>query len=172
MRVQVSINNGVPTRASLQNYGWLSVHLNLSTGDATGNACELRVQAIDKSNEPNSTISDWDLGELSIGDTAQIQVLNDGEADPPTKVRKTSESPKNLFSNIDDARKLLSAVSVCDKKLMAVLEHSKAAEPEDEHRKVVQAIGGVLVELDRNLIQPTLRRYPELMAEAQEKGLI
>jgi len=172
MRLQVSVNDGIPVRASLQAQGWLSVHLNLSSDDADSGPSRLRVQAIDKSNEPNSTISNWDLGALSIGDTAHIQILHDGEADPPTEVSRTSESPKNLFSNVDQARQLLSAISQCDKELMAVLEGSKAVEPEDEFKKITRAIGGILADLDLNLIQPTLRRHPELLSEAQAKRLV
>ena len=119
MRVQVSVNNGIPVRASLENQGWLSVHLNLSSDDDADGPARLWVQAIDKSDEPNSTFSIWEVGTVSIGDTTEIQVLNDGEADAPTEVRRTSESPKNLFSNVDQARKLLSAISACDKELMA-----------------------------------------------------
>jgi len=172
MRLQVSVNNGVPVRASLQTEGWLSVHLNLSSDDTGSVPGRLIVQAIDKSDEPNSTFSTWELGTLSIGDTAQIQVLDDGEADPPTAVRRTSESPKNLFSNVDQARQLLTAISVCDKELGAVIQRSKTVEPEDEYAKIVQAIGGIICDLDRYLIQPTLRRHPELLAEAKEKKLI
>jgi hypothetical protein len=174
MRLQVSVNNGVPVRASLQNQGWLSVHLNLSSDDDDTDGCSSRlwVQALDKSDEPNSTNSTWDLGTLSIGDIAQIQILNEGEADPPTEVTRTSESPNNLFSNVDQARQLLSAISACDKELGAVLERSKTVEPEDEFKKIARAIVGISSDLDRYLIQPTLRRHPELLGEAQEKGLV
>jgi hypothetical protein len=172
MRLQVSVNNGVPVRASLQSQGWLSVHLNLSSDDADGDSSRLRIQAIDKSDEPNSTFSTWEMGTLSIGDTAQIEVLNDGEADPPTEVSRTSESPKNLFSNVDQARQLLSAISACDKELIAVVKQSKTVEPEDEFNKIARAIVGIVSDLDRYLIQPTLRRHPELLREAQEKGLV
>jgi hypothetical protein len=172
MRLQVSVNNGVPVRASLQNQGWLNIHLNLSSDDAEGDSSRLWIQAIDKSDEPNSTFSTWELGNLSIGDIAQIQVLNDGEADSPSEVRRTSESPKNLFSNVDEARRLLQAISACDKELNAVIEQSQIVEPEGEFKKIAIAIGGILAELDRNLIQPTLRRHPELLAEAQGMRLI
>jgi len=171
MRLQVSINDGVPVRASLHGQGWLSVHLNLSWDDAGGGSSRLSVEGIDKSDEPNATISKWDLGTLSIGDIAHIQVLDDGEADPPTGVRRTAESPGNLFSDGDQARQLLSAVSACDKELMAVLERSKTVEPDDEFRKIGHAVARILYELDRTLIQPTLRRHPDLLGEAREKQL-
>ena len=140
MRLQVSLNGGVPVRASLERQGWLSVHLNLSSDETGGDSSRLWMQAIDKSEEPNSTISTWDIGTLSVGDIAQIEVLSDGEADLPTEVTRTSEAPQNLFSTVDQARRLLAAISACDKELMAVLETSKAVEPEDEFKKITQAL--------------------------------
>jgi hypothetical protein len=172
MRLQVSVNNKAPVRASLQNQGWLSVHLNLSSNDAGSDSNRLKIVAVDNSDEPNATFSTWELGTLSIGDAAQIQVLNDGEADPPTEVKGTAESPNNLFADVAGARELLSAISVCDKELNAILERSQTAEPEDEFRKIALAIGAVVTELDSKLIQPTLRGHPMLLAEAQEMHLI
>jgi hypothetical protein len=173
MRVQVAVNDKVPVKASLSSKGWLSVHLNFSRDDAAGDSVgSLWVQAIDYSDEPNSVNSVWEVGDLSVGDRAEMHVLADGETDPPTKIERSTERSTNLFSGIDLARQLLSAISVCDKELNAVLERSKAVEPEVEFKKIAQAIGGIVVELDRNLIQPTLRRHPELLAEAQEMHLI
>jgi hypothetical protein len=43
---------------------------------------------------------------------------------------------------------------------MVVIERSQTIEPEDEFKKIAQAIGWIIVELDRDLIQPALRRPP------------
>jgi hypothetical protein len=172
MRVQVAINDGVPIRASLNSKGWLSVHLNFSSDGAEDSGGSLWVQAIDYADEPNSINSVWQIGKVSVGDKAEVHVLPDGEAEPPTKVERTAERSTNLFSNVDQARHMLSAISACDKELMAVLERSKSVEPEDEFQKITQAIVGIVADLDRTLIQPTLRRHPELLAEAQEKNLL
>jgi hypothetical protein len=168
MRLQVSINDGVPVRASLEVQGWLSAHLNLSSDPVDGGSSSLSADAIDASAEPNTTHSTWDLGTLSVGDMAQIRILSDGEADPPTKVTRTSESPDNLFANAESARNLLLAISVCDRELMQVIEECRSTESDDEFQRIAKAIGRVLVEMDRSLIQPTLRRQPELAAEASE----
>jgi hypothetical protein len=130
------------------------------------------VQAIDYRDEPNSVNSVWELGALSVGDKAEVRLLTDGETDQPTQVERSTERSSNLFSNVDQARELLLAISACDKALVGVLDSSRTAEPEDEYKKVVQAIGGILADFDRNLIQPTLRRHPELVDEAKERGLI
>lgn len=172
MRVQVAVNGGSPIRASLNSKGWLSVHMNFSSDGAGDSAGSLWVQAIDYSDEPNSVNSVWEIGDLSVGDKAEVRVLADGETEPPTKVERSTERSTNLFSSVDQARQLLSAISACDKELSAVLERSQTAEPEDEFKKIAQAIRRIIVELDRNLIQPTLRRHPELLAEAQEMRLI
>ena len=173
MRVQVSVNNRTPVRASLNAKGWLGVHLNLSTNDgATPSDASFFVHAIDYSQGPNSISSRWDLQGLSTGDTAKVEVLDDGETDLPTKVERSAERSTSLFSNVDRARQLLSAIRVCDKELSAVLEGSQAVEPEDEFKKIAEAIGEIVIELDRKLIQPTLRRHPELLSEAQKTGLI
>jgi len=171
MRVQVAVNDGIPVRASLNSKGWLSVHLNFSSDGGGDSAGRLWVQAIDYTEEPNSVNSVWEAGDLSVGDKAEVRLLTDGETDRPTKVERSTERSTNLFSNVDQARELLLAISACDKALGEVLEQSRAAEPEDEYKKIVQAIGGVLAEFDRNLIQPTLRRHPELVEEAKAKGL-
>ncbi|HEY3624732.1 MAG TPA: hypothetical protein VGL00_00555 [Terracidiphilus sp.] len=173
MRVQVAVNDGVPVKASLSSKGWLSVHLNFSRNDEPVDLPgSLWVQAIDYSEEPNSVNTVWELGDLSVGDRAEIHVLADGETDPPTKIERSAERLTNLFSSIDEARRLLKAISACDKELNAVIEQSQTVEPEDEVKKIAIAIGGIFAELDRNLIQPTLRRHPELLAEAQELRLI
>jgi len=171
MRVQVAVNDGIPVRASLSSKGWLSVHLNFSSDGEGDSAGRLWVQAIDYRDEPNSVNSVWEIGSLSVGDKAEFRLLTDGETDQPTKVERSTERSSNLFSNVDQARELLLAIITCDKALVGVLEHSRTAEPEDEYKKIVQAIGGILAEFDRNLIQPTLRRHPELAEEAKEKEL-
>jgi hypothetical protein len=93
MRVQVTVNDGIPVKASLTAKGWLNVRLNFSKADGVGEeAGSLWVQAIDFSDEPNSVNSVWDIGDLSIGDRVEIRVLDDGEADPPTKVERSAET--------------------------------------------------------------------------------
>jgi hypothetical protein len=63
-------------------------------------------------------------------------------------------------------------ISAFDKELMLVLDQSRSKERSDEFRKIVRAIGSVVTELDLSLIQPILRRHPELLTEAKEKNLV
>jgi hypothetical protein len=172
MRLSLSVNDRHVVRASLEAQGWLSAHVNLSHG-MTFDHSEDRVwiNAIDVSNEPNSSHSTWDAVPLSIGDKVAIEVLPDGESDPPTGITQTSESPNNLFSDVDQARTLLAAIKICDKELWAALGRANEAEPEEEFIKIRNAVGSVLVEFDRQLISPILRRHPELLSEAQQMNL-
>jgi hypothetical protein len=124
------------------------------------------------SEEPNSIGSNWEAGALSVGDKVEIHVLPDGDSDPPTNIRRSSESPKNLCSGTEQARMLLSASSACAKELMGIIDRARESEPPEEFQKICQAVGGVLCELDRQLISPTLQRHPELFVEAKEMKLV
>lgn len=68
---------------------------------------------------------------MSVGDAAQIRILSDGEADPPTKVTRTSESPNNLFADAEQARLLLAAISKCDSELMGIVDRAQAVESKE-----------------------------------------
>jgi len=129
------------------------------------------INAIDVSDEPNSSHSTWDAVPLVVGDRIAIEVLPDGESDPPTDTTQTSESPNNLFSDVEQARILLATIKACDTELWKALNRAQAAEPADEFSKITNAVGSVLVELDRQLISPILRRHPQLLSEAQEMNL-
>lgn len=94
---------------------------------------------------------------LSVGDKIEIKVLEDGESDPPNTVSRTSDSPNNLFSDVEQARLLLAAIKVCDRALWEVAERARGVEPEDELHKIVFAVGSVITEIDQQLISPTIR---------------
>lgn len=113
----------------------------------------------------------WDAVALTVGDKIEIEVLPDGESDPPNTTTRTSDSPNNLFSDVEQARLLLAAIKTCDRALWEVAERAKGAEPEDELHRIVLAIGSVITEIDQQLISPTLRRHPELLVVAEEMKL-
>ncbi len=169
MRLSLSINDRHVARASLEASGWLGAHVSLSK-DIKSNEPANRVWlvAADISAEPNTTHSTWEPVEISVGDKVQIEVLPDGEADPPSTVTKTSASADNLFSDISQARLLLETVRVCDKALWEAMERSAGIEPDDELHKIRYAIFSVLTEIDQQLIRPTLQRHPELLSLAEE----
>lgn len=171
MRLSLSVNGEQKARASLTATGWLGAHVSLSRGIDTESNDRVWLNAIDTTDEPNTVHSMWAGAPLAAGDTVQIEVLEDGESDPPAEVTRTTENPNNLFSDHEQARQLFTAVKACDEILSKVLERAQGSEPEDEFRKLTLAVGSVLVELDRQLLSPTLRRYPDLLPLAEELKL-
>jgi hypothetical protein len=171
MLLELAVNDGPSLRASLNRKGWLSAHLNVTIGADEKDDATMSLTSIDETDEPNAVYSTWQAGKLSVGDKVEIRLLAVGEADPPTTVRRSSESPRNLFSDADQARRLLIAINAFDAELMGIMEHARAVEPKEEFDRIVQAIGAVVVEVDQRLISPTLRRHPELLDEAAFKKL-
>ncbi|HEV2279836.1 MAG TPA: hypothetical protein VGS02_16785 [Acidobacteriaceae bacterium] len=172
MLLEVSVNDGPPVRASLNRTGVLSAHLNVRIGTDETDAATIVLNSFDKTDEPNSVYSKWELGSLSAGDRIEIRLQQNGEGDPPTEVWRSAESPNNLFSNPEQARLLLTAISACDSELNGLLISAKAAEPKEEFEKISRAVFFIIGELDRCLISPTLRRHPELLEEAKQKKLV
>ena len=169
MRLSLSINDRHVARASLEASGWLGAHVSLSKDIKSDEpANRVWLVAADISEDPNTLHSTWEPVEVSVGDKIQIEVLPDGEADPPSTVTKTSASADNLFSDISQARLLLETVRVCDKALWEAMERSVDVEPEEELHKIRYAIASVLGEIDQQLIRPTLQRHPELLSLAEE----
>jgi hypothetical protein len=171
MRLSVSVNDQPVVTGSLTTTGWLSAHVNLSQDASDAQSNQVSIVAIDTSEEPNTIHSHWEAGPIAIGDRIEIEILPDGESHPPTGVRRTSDSPNNLFSNLDQARALLAAVKSCDDILGTALESAYNNEPVEEIKKIQLAIGSVLIEFDRQLISPVLRRHPELLGEAEQMGI-
>jgi hypothetical protein len=50
-------------------------------------------------------------------------------------------SPKNLFSDLEQARLLLPAIKVCDTELSGVFDRAQETEPPDELLKIRRAVG-------------------------------
>jgi chaperonin cofactor prefoldin len=171
MRLSLAVNGEQKARASLTARGWLGAHVNLSNGIESESNDRVSLNAIDTSAEPNTTHSTWGGFPLVPGDKVEIEVLLDGDSDAPHEVSETTENANNLFSDAEQARRLLDSIKSCDTALQEVLERARDVEPEDEFRKVALAVGSVLVEMDRQLISPTLRRHPDLLFAAQDMKL-
>jgi hypothetical protein len=109
-RLSLSVNDRHVANASLEAKVWLGAPVSLSHGVQSEYSDRVWLSATDHSEDPNSVHSTWDFVPLSIGYKIEIVVLPDGESDSPSEIRRTSESPKNLFSDIEQARLLLAAV--------------------------------------------------------------
>lgn len=169
MRLSLKVNDQPIAKASLVAKGWLGAHVSLSQGiESDEPPNRVWLNSINTSDDPNTKHSMWDAALLNVGDTIEIRVLLDGESDPPISVSRTSENPNNLFSDVEQARLLFATIKTCDAALLEAAERARGAEPEDEFRRISLAIGSVLVEIDRQLISPTLRRHPELLTIAED----
>jgi hypothetical protein len=172
MRLSLSVNDRHIVRASLQAKGWLGAHVSLSHRiESEQPSNRIWLQATDISEAPNAIHSSWEAVPLSVGDRIEIEVLQDGESDTPMTITRTSESPSNLFSDVEQARLLLIAIKTCDTALTEVADRASGLEGSDEFQKIRSAIGSVLAEIDQQLISPTLRRHPQLLPEAKELKL-
>jgi len=107
----------------------------------------------------------WPEVQLEVGDVVQLEILPDGEGDPPSEVRRSSEAPSNLLTNTKLAKELLDIVSKFEARLMKLLSQSEKAEPADEHKKFKWAVGAILWELGVHLLYPVYRRHKDLIPD-------
>ena len=172
MRLELRVNDIVRYMAAAAAPGYLSAHVNLSEQPKNGESARtVRLHAIQLA-ETETTSLHWPQVSLEVGDTVKISVLEDGKSDEPTRVRRSSELPSNLFSKTELAKELTEVVSNFDKQLMALLEKAKEVEPSDEYTKIRDAIGAVACETGERLLYPIYRRHKELIPEAVKGELL
>jgi hypothetical protein len=165
MRLSMAVNDGNPIVASLPGAGYLSAHLNMANRPRD-NEDKKNVRLVGMETRETETVHlKWPSIELRVGDVVELRVLPDGEGSEPNDVRKSSESPYNLFSNSDLAKELLQAVSEFEEKLTKLNEKSEKLEPPDEHKRFTRALGSIVWELGENLLHPVYRRHKGLIPE-------
>ena len=157
MRLSLSVNGAAPIVASLPGQGYLSAHLNMN----------------DRQTEETETVYlNWPTLNLEIGDVVELRVLPNGNGDPPSEIRRSSESRDNLFSSAELANELLKAVSNFERRLTGLLRKSKETEPADECRKFISANTAVSWELGQNFLYPVYPRHKELIPEELKRELL
>jgi hypothetical protein len=173
VRLEAKLNGTAKYVAQISGAGFLSAHLNLSERPKEGETRRvLRVEGFD-TNTPTETISlKWPELVLAVGDAVTLRVLEDGPADPPVTSKGTSESPSNLFSDVNLAKELLSSVADFEQRLFDLLKKSESIEPPDEHKKFKRAVGHAIVDIGEHLLSPVYRRHPELVPEAMRGELL
>jgi hypothetical protein len=107
-----------------------------------------------------------------VGDVAELSLLNEGAGDPPSTVRRSSESPQNLFSHPELASEVLLVVTDFESRLMQMLDKSKAIESAEEHKRFALAVGHVAAQLGENLLSPIYRRHKELVPDGLKGELL
>jgi hypothetical protein len=111
MRLSLKVNGSPRVVAAVNGPGYLSAHLNLCDCPKDNDYSKVIRVVGTQTLETEMVRSEWPKFDLQVGDTAELSLLNDGEGDPPSSVRRSSESPQNLFSNPELAREVLSVVS-------------------------------------------------------------
>ena len=88
MRLSLSVNGVRITTASLQRRGHLGAHLNLSDRPGEGQwRASVVVSGFDTTNDTETVSLKWSHRYLQVSDVVQLEVLGEGEGDPPTELR-------------------------------------------------------------------------------------
>lgn len=165
MRLSMAVNGGTPVVASLPCAGYLSAHINLSDRPQDNEREKTARIAGIETRESETVHLKWPTVDLEIGDVVELRLLPDGVGDEPSEIRKSSESPYNLFSSTELAKALVNAVSDFEQRLSEIAEKSKALESPEEHKKFTKAWGSTIWELGQNLLFPVYRRHKELIPQ-------
>jgi hypothetical protein len=172
MRLSLKVNGSPRVVAAVNGPGYLSAHLNLcerpKDNDYSKSVRVVGFQTL----ETETVRLEWPEFDLQVGDTAELTLLDDGEGDPPSSVRNSSESPQNLFSHPELAREVLSMVSDFESRLMQMLDKSKTIESAEEHKRFALAVGYVVARFGDSLLSPIYRRHKELVPDSLKGELL
>lgn len=172
MRLSLSVNGAAPLVTSLPGPGYLSAHLNMSDRPKEDEQSKtVRISGME-THETETVSLKWPTFKLEVGDVVELRILPDGEGAAPLEIRRSSESPYNLFSSIDLAKMLLQAVSEFERRLIEVRDRSEKLEPPDEHKKFMAANAAVAWELGEHLLYPVYRKHKELIPEEMKGELL
>ncbi len=138
MRLSLSVNGAVPIIASLSGAGYLSAHLNMSDRPKENeHSKNVRISGTETRETENVRLK-WPTIDLETGDIVELRILPDGEGDVPSEVRKSSESPYNLFASAELARDLLEAVSEFEGLLASYVANRRKQNPLTNTRNFVR----------------------------------
>jgi hypothetical protein len=172
MRLSLKVNGSPRVVAAVDGPGYLSAHLNLCDRPKDNDYSKtVRVVGFETL-ETETVRFEWPEFDLQLGDIAELSLLNDGDGDPPSSVRRSSESPHNLFSDPALAREVLSVVSDFESRLRQMVDKSKTIESAEEHKRFALAVGYVLAQLGDSLLSPIYWRHRELVPEAVKGELL
>ena len=165
MRLSLSINSVQCAVAAVSGPGYLGAHLNLRDRPKDDDhSKDVRLSG-SQTLETETIHLEWPTFHLETGDTVELRVLSDGDGDTPIQVRRSYESPKNLFSSRELASQVLALVSDFDSRLIQILNLSKESEPEEDHKKFLTATGHVVSEIGERLLYPIYRRHRDLIPD-------
>lgn len=172
MRLSLKVNGAHHVTAAINGPGYLCAHLNMAErpkdDEHSKRAWISGIQTLDS----ETVHMDWPEIELRVGDKVELQMIDDGDGDPPSSVRRMSESQTNLFTNCELARELLSLVSEFETKLSLFADKSNAIEPEEEQLKIATAVGRICCDLGESFLYPIYRRHKELVPDEMKGELL
>jgi hypothetical protein len=149
MRLSLSVNGASTVVASLAGPGFLSAHLNIhDRPKENDHSIQIGIKGYQTAETETISMS-WPTADLNVGDVVELRILPEGEGDVPAKMRKTSESPSNLFSNTELAKQMLQLVSDFDDRLMELVSKSEKVESADEQKKITRAVCAASTEMGR-----------------------
>ncbi len=165
MRISLTVNGMQRTIAAVSGPGYLNVHVNLHDRPKENDYSKV-VRVVGTETLETETVSlEWLTVELSTGDSIEIRLLEDGDSDAPSEIRRSSESPRNLFSRPDLAQQLITLVSEFDSRLMELVDKSEQTQSAEEHKRFTTAVGRVSYEVGESFLYPIYRRHPEFIPE-------
>jgi len=168
MQITLTVNKGKTIKGAIKGRGILSANVSLFVPtDSGATTAKAKIHGFDSSRS-----SEWSVDEISVGDTIEIRLMPDDDADPPSETQEHSIAPRLLFTDINRARQALNAAHVCKDQLEGILRAARLVEPHDEALKIQNAIINVIQHLSSRLIRPTLGRHPDLLPEAKSLDLI
>jgi hypothetical protein len=172
MRLSMAVNKGNPIVATIAGPGYLDAHLNM--GDRPKHDEDKKIVRLVgmETRETETVVLEWPSVDLKIGDVVELRVLPEGEGDEPTEIRRSSESPDNLFSTSEMANELVRTVSEFEERIGKLIEKSQQLEPSDEHKKFARAWGRVVWALGQSLLSPVYRRHKELIPDELKHELL
>jgi hypothetical protein len=171
MRLSLKVNGNPCVVAAVDGPGYLSAHLNLLERPKDNDYSKTVRLVATQTLETATVCFEWPEFGLQVGDTAELSLLDEGSGDPPSSVRRSSESPPNLFSHSKLAGEVLAVVSDFESRLMQMLDKSKAIESAEEHKRFALAVGYVVAQLGDSLLSPIYRRHKELVPDGLRSEL-
>jgi hypothetical protein len=172
MRLSLNVNGTSRVIAAVDGPGYLTAHLNLyNRPKENDDSKTVGVSGIE-THETETIYFYWPTAQLGIGDEVHIRILDDGQGDAPTRVRKSSEAPLNLFSNRTIASELLNVVAEFESRVMEIVRKSEDSESEDEHKKFTTAVTHVATDIAQKFLYPVYRRHPELVPDELKGELL
>lgn len=166
MRIGVKVNGEERYVASIAKAGFLSAHLNMADRPKCGEIKHrLRVEGYDTSVETENVRHAWPEIALSVGDTVQLSVLDEGDGTPAAETRKSSESPKNLFASLELATRALAVGQDFEKHVFDLLREAEAQEEVEEAKRVRRAVGHLVAALYEHWYSLIWRRHASLVPD-------